>query len=53
MITMFFGGGLIPYLLISNMGMLDSMWAVILPGAFSVWNMIIARIILSGDTCGT
>lgn len=44
MITMFFGGGLIPtYLLISNLGLLDSMWAVILPGAFSVWNMIIAR----------
>ena len=44
MITMFFGGGLIPtYLLISQMGMLDSMWAVILPGSFSVWNMIIAR----------
>ncbi len=43
-ITMFFGGGLIPtYLLISGMGLLDSMWAVILPGAFSVWNMIIAR----------
>ncbi len=43
-ITMFFGGGLIPtYLLISNMGLLDSMWAVILPNCFSVWNMIIAR----------
>ena len=43
-ITMFFGGGLIPtYLLISNMGLLNSMWAVILPGSFSVWNMIIAR----------
>ncbi len=44
MITMFFGGGLIPtYLLISNIGLLDSMWAVVLPGAFNVWNMIIAR----------
>ena len=44
MITMFFGGGLIPtYLLISHLGMLDSMWAVILPPAFSVWNMTIAR----------
>ena len=44
MITMFFGGGLIPtYLLISNLGLLNSMWAIILPGAFSVWNMIIAR----------
>lgn len=49
MITMFFGGGLIPtYLLISNLGLLDSMWAVILPGAFSVWNMIIARTYYQG-----
>ena len=44
MITMFFGGGLIPtYLVVSNLGLVDSMWAVILPGAFSVWNMTIAR----------
>ena len=43
-ITMFFGGGLFPtYLLISNLGMLDTIWAILLPGAFSVWNMIIAR----------
>ncbi len=43
-ITMFFGGGLIPtYLLISDLGMLDTIWAILLPGAFSVWNMIIAR----------
>ena len=42
-ITMFFGGGLIPtYLLISNLGMLDTIWAILLPGAFSVWNMIIS-----------
>ncbi|MCI9076397.1 MAG: carbohydrate ABC transporter permease [Dorea sp.] len=44
MITMFFGGGLIPtYLVVSSLGLVDSMWAVILPGAFSVWNMTIAR----------
>ncbi|MFG6370112.1 MAG: carbohydrate ABC transporter permease [Lachnospiraceae bacterium] len=48
-ITMFFGGGLIPtYLLISNLNLLDSMWALILPGAFSVWNMIIARTYYQG-----
>ena len=48
-ITMFFGGGLMPtYLLISNLGLLDSMWAIILPGAFSVWNMIIARTYYQG-----
>ena len=43
-ITMFFGGGLIPtYLLISNLNMLDTIWAILLPGAFSAWTMIIAR----------
>ncbi len=48
-ITMFFSGGLVPtYLLINNLGLLDSMWAVILPGAFSVWNMIIARTYYQG-----
>ncbi|SDZ90266.1 putative aldouronate transport system permease protein [Pseudobutyrivibrio sp. ACV-2] len=48
-ITMFFGGGLIPtYLLISKLGLLDTMWAVVLPGAFSVWNMIIARTYYKG-----
>ena len=31
------------YLLISNLGMLDTIWAILIPGAFSVWNMIIAR----------
>jgi len=43
-ITMFFGGGLIPtYLLISDLGMLDTIWAILMRCAFSVWNMIIAR----------
>lgn len=43
-ITMFFGGGLVPtYLLISDMKMLDTIWAIILPNAFNVWNMILAR----------
>ena len=48
-IIMFFGGGLIPtYLLISDLGMLDTIWAILLPGAFSVWNMIIARTYYQG-----
>lgn len=43
-ITMFFGGGLMPtYLLISNMGLIDSPLALILPGAVNVWNIILAR----------
>ncbi|MBQ6520409.1 MAG: carbohydrate ABC transporter permease [Anaerolineaceae bacterium] len=49
MITMFFGGGLIPtYLLISDLGMLDTIWAILIPPAFSVWNMIIARTYYQG-----
>lgn len=44
MITMFVGGGLVPtYLLIKNLGMLNSIWAIILPGAVNVWNIILAR----------
>lgn len=44
MITMFFNGGLIPtYLVISNLNMLDTIWAIVLPNAFNVWNMILAR----------
>lgn len=44
MVTMFFGGGLVPsYLLIKNLGLVNSMWALILPGATSVWNLIICR----------
>lgn len=43
-ITMFFGGGLVPtYLVISNLNLLNTVWAVILPNAFNVWNMILAR----------
>ncbi|WP_135553649.1 carbohydrate ABC transporter permease [Paenibacillus cymbidii] len=42
--TMFFSGGLIPtYLLIKSLGMLNTMWAMIVPGAVSMWNIIIMR----------
>lgn len=42
--TMFFNGGMIPtYLLVKNLGLLDSMWAVILPTAISTWNLFIMR----------
>ena len=44
MVTMFFGGGLIPtYLVIRNLHMLNTMWALVLPGCLSVYNMIVAR----------
>ena len=43
-ITMFFSGGLIPnYLLIRNLGFIDTIWAIVLPGALSTWNIIIFR----------
>ena len=43
-LTMFFGGGLVPtYLLIQNLGLYDTMWALVLPGAVSVYNLIVAR----------
>lgn len=48
-ITMFFGGGLIPtYLLIRNLGMLDTVWAIIIPGAVNVWNIILSRTFFKG-----
>ncbi|MBP3041696.1 carbohydrate ABC transporter permease, partial [Bacillaceae bacterium Marseille-Q3522] len=44
MFTMFFSGGMIPtYLLVKNLGMLDTIWAIVLPGAVSVYNVIIMR----------
>ncbi|MGN0777132.1 MAG: carbohydrate ABC transporter permease [Candidatus Ventricola sp.] len=42
--TMFFSGGLIPsYIINSSLGLRNNLWAMILPGALSVWNMLIAR----------
>lgn len=42
--TMFFSGGLVPtYLLIRGLGMLNSIWAMVIPGAIAAWNMIILR----------
>lgn len=42
--TLFFSGGLIPsYLVVKELGMLNTMWALIIPGAVSVWNIIIMR----------
>lgn len=42
--TMLFGGGLIPnYLLVKSLGLVNTRWALILPSAMSVYNMIVAR----------
>ena len=43
-ITLFFGGGLIPfYLLVSKLGMVDSPLALIIPSALSVWNAFMTK----------
>lgn len=42
--TMFFGGGLVPlYILVSDLGLIDSFWSLILPYAIAPWNMILLR----------
>lgn len=44
MFTMFFSGGMIPaYLNIRDLGLYNSLWALILPGALSVYNSIICK----------
>lgn len=44
MVTMFFGGGLVPsYLLVKQLGMIDTMWAIVIPSAASIWNIIVSR----------
>lgn len=49
LITMFFGGGLIPtFLLIQNLGLYNTVWAILLPGAIGAWNIILARTFFKG-----
>ena len=44
MITMFVSGGMMPtYLVVQQTGLLDTMWALILPGAVNVYNLLTAR----------
>lgn len=44
MVTMLFSGGMIPtYLVVRDLGLLNTVWAMILPGAVSVWQLIITR----------
>lgn len=51
--TMFFSGGLIPfYMLMRNLHLIDTMWAMVLPGALSVYNMIIARTFIQSSIPG-
>ena len=43
-ITMFIGGGLMPtYLLMDKLYLINTPWAIILPGAINVWNIMLAK----------
>ncbi|WP_217594765.1 carbohydrate ABC transporter permease [Cohnella sp. GbtcB17] len=43
-LTMFFSGGLIPtYMLVKNLHMVDTVWALIVPGAIATYNLIVMR----------
>ena len=48
--TMFFGGNMITnYMLIRSLGFLDKIWAIIIPGAISAYNLIIARTFIQSN----
>jgi len=48
MFTLYFHGGIIPdYLLMSNLGLLDTLWSLILPLAFSAFNFLIMKTVLA------
>ncbi len=48
--VMFLDGGLIPsYILVRKLGIINSFWAILLPGAISVYNMIITRTFLQSS----
>lgn len=52
-ITMYFSGGLIPsFLLIRELGLMNSFWVFIIPSLISVWNMIIFRTFFQGLPAG-
>ena len=47
-LTLFFSGGLIPtYIVVKNYGMLNTLWAMVLPGAIATYNLMITRTYLS------
>lgn len=48
--TMLFGGGMIPnYLLVKSLGMLNTPWALLIPGLMSVYNVIVARTFIQNN----
>ena len=47
--TMFFSGGMIPtYLLVKDLGMVNTIWAMVIPNAISAYNLIIVRTFFQG-----
>lgn len=51
--TMFFSGGLVPnFLLVKNLHIYNTMWAIILPASISTYNMIITRTYMQGAPGG-
>lgn len=49
-ITLFFSGGMVPnFLLIRDLKLYDSIWALLLPGAVSTWNLVIMRTYFQGS----
>ena len=49
LITMFFGGGMIPlYLLCKMLGLLNTFWIYVLPGMYNVYDMILMRAFFNG-----
>lgn len=48
-ITIYFGGGLIPtFMLMRNLGLFDSFWVFIIPSLVTIWNMIVFRTFFMG-----
>ena len=51
--VMFFSGGMIPkYLLVSNLGLTNTVWSVILPSSLSTYNLIVARTFIANSIPG-
>jgi putative aldouronate transport system permease protein len=49
LIPMYFSGGLIPsFIIMSRLGLYNTLWAIILPSIVSIWNIILARTYISG-----
>lgn len=48
--TMMFSGGMIPnYILVRSLGLLNTRWSLLLPGAMSVYNMIVCRTFIQSN----